>query len=216
MRAAISVEESVAVGLYRLCSTAEDRTIAHLFGIGRSTVNTVYRQFVTAVIEKLESEWLRMIRPEAMAAHLREFYAVTGFPQALGALDGCHFAVSPPEKNAVDYHNHKGWYSVILPALVEQPFPASVIEGLPVVPLIILRDQAFPMTPNLMKPYPTAVAETPEALFNYNLSKSRRIVENAFGRTVLDSLSHCMGVVGTVSWAQDPEEDNPFRADQMH
>ncbi|KAH7978496.1 hypothetical protein HPB49_005738 [Dermacentor silvarum] len=31
MRTAISVEKRVAIGLYRLCSSAEDRTIAHLF-----------------------------------------------------------------------------------------------------------------------------------------------------------------------------------------
>ncbi|KAL1422027.1 hypothetical protein MTO96_022489 [Rhipicephalus appendiculatus] len=80
MRAAISVEKRVAIGLYRLCSSAEDRTIAHLFGVGRSTVNVVWRQFSTAVIEQLESQWICMVRREDMADHVREFFAVTGFP----------------------------------------------------------------------------------------------------------------------------------------
>ncbi|KAH7948858.1 hypothetical protein HPB49_002820 [Dermacentor silvarum] len=39
---------------------------------------------------------------------MREFYAVTGFPEAIGALDGCHFPVSPPKKHAMDYYNYKG------------------------------------------------------------------------------------------------------------
>ncbi|XP_064471832.1 uncharacterized protein LOC135386041 [Ornithodoros turicata] len=216
MRQPISVEKRVAIGLYRLCSTAEDRTIAHFFGVGRSTVNVVYRQFAKAVIQELEDEWLRMVSPGEMGEHMREFYAVSGFPQGVGALDGCHFAVSPPKNNAVDYYNYKGWYSVILLALVDHRYrfryinvgspgrchdahvygrsklcelvnsahfqtPVSVIEDVPVSP-IILCDQAFPLSPSLMKPYANAVSETPEALFNYNLSKTRRIVENAFGR----------------------------------
>lgn len=105
----ISLEKRVAVGLYRLCSSAEDRTIAHLFGIGRSTVNVLHQEFCTAVVDLLEEEWLGMVHPNNMSAHMREFYAVTGFPQAIGALDGCHFPVSPPKEHATDYYNYKGW-----------------------------------------------------------------------------------------------------------
>ncbi|KAL3195898.1 hypothetical protein MRX96_045479 [Rhipicephalus microplus] len=92
MREAISVEKRVAVSLYRLCSAAEDRTIAELFAIGRSTVNLIYKEFFT------------------------------GFPQGVGALDGCHFTVSPPKKYASDYYNYKGWYSMILLALVDHRY----------------------------------------------------------------------------------------------
>ncbi|CAN7977067.1 unnamed protein product [Ixodes persulcatus] len=102
MREPISIEKRVAVGLYRLCSSAEDRTIAHLFGIGRSTVNVMYKDFCNAIIEKLEGDWLRMVRADDMSAHMREFFAVFGFPQAVGALDGCHFPISPPKEHATD------------------------------------------------------------------------------------------------------------------
>ncbi|XP_037572065.2 uncharacterized protein LOC119454136 [Dermacentor silvarum] len=44
-----------------------------------------------------------------MDDHVREFFAVTGFPQAVGALDGCHFAISPPKEHAADCYNYKGW-----------------------------------------------------------------------------------------------------------
>lgn len=59
--------------------------------------------------------------------------------------------------------------------------PTALIEGVSVPP-IILCDQAFALTPNLQKPYPSALPDTPEGALNYNLSKTRRIVENAFGR----------------------------------
>lgn len=119
MRRAISVEKRVAIGLYRLGSTAEDRTIAHLFALGWSTVNEVYREFFMLFLEKLEAEWLRMVRRDEMAQHMREFIAVHGFPHAVGTLDGCHFAVSPPVEQVADYSNYKGWHSIILLALVD-------------------------------------------------------------------------------------------------
>lgn len=68
--------------------------------------------------------------------------------------------------------------------LVESDFfktPVSVIEGTTVAP-IILCDQAFPLTANLQKPFANAVTGSRERMFNYQLSRTRRIVENAFGR----------------------------------
>ncbi|KAM7304003.1 uncharacterized protein ISCGN_013903 [Ixodes scapularis] len=104
----IFLEERVAVGLYRLCSRAEDRRIAHLFGIGRSSVNMLYKDFCDTVIQKLEDDWLRMARSDEMTARMGELFAVFGFPHSVGALDGCHFPVSPPKEHAADYHSFKG------------------------------------------------------------------------------------------------------------
>ncbi|CAN8011069.1 unnamed protein product [Ixodes pacificus] len=215
-RAYIHREASGGGPAYRLCSSVEDRTIAHLFGIGRSTVNVMYKDFCNVIMEKLEGDWLRMVRADDISAHMREFFAVFGFPQAVGALDGCHFPISPPKEHATDYYNYKGWHSIILLALVDHRYrfryinlgtpgrchdanvygrsqlrtlvdsvqfqsPTVAIEGTAIAP-IILCDQAFPLTTNLLKPFASATSETREAVFNYNLSKTRRIVENAFGR----------------------------------
>lgn len=94
IRDCVAVEKAVGIGLYKLCSTAEDRSVAHIFGGGRSTVNGIYREFREAVIAVLEDEWLRMMTPSEMPQHIREFEAMCGFPQGVGALDGCHFPIS--------------------------------------------------------------------------------------------------------------------------
>ncbi|KAL1472400.1 hypothetical protein MTO96_039357 [Rhipicephalus appendiculatus] len=104
MRQQISPEKRVALGLYKPCSSAEDRTVANLFGVGRSTVNTVYREFCEAVVDVLQEDWIKMITEEEMARHIREFEAVCGFRQGVG-----HFPISPPKTNATDYYNYKGW-----------------------------------------------------------------------------------------------------------
>ncbi|KAG0442332.1 hypothetical protein HPB47_015733 [Ixodes persulcatus] len=187
MRTPISVEKRVAIALYKLCSTAEDRTIGHLFGVGRATVNIVYREFCRTIVAKLEESTVAMVRQSELYNHMLEFEAVCGFPSAIGALDGCHLAVSPPKDQYCNYRNYKGWYSIILLAIVDHRYtfryvnvgspgkchdahvyrnsrlPALlsslraktplVVNGT-AVPPIVLCDQAFPLTPNLMKPFP--------------------------------------------------------------
>ncbi|KAM7306559.1 protein ANTAGONIST OF LIKE HETEROCHROMATIN PROTEIN 1 [Ixodes scapularis] len=216
MKTAITVEKRVAISLYRLCSTAEERTIGHLFAVGQSVVNESYREFCDVVIEELEARTVSMIRNEDLEHHMREFQAVLGFPNDIGALDGCHLPVSPLKDSAVDYRNYKGCYSVILLALVDHRYlfryisvgspgkchDANVYGRSPLgrlledyqvavprsiggtkIPPIVLCDQAFPLTRNLMKPFPHSFNHPQdEGDYNYALSKARRVVENAFGR----------------------------------
>ncbi len=41
------------------------------------------------------------------------------FPQCGGAIDGSHIPISAPKSFHTDYHNRKGWYSVILQGFVD-------------------------------------------------------------------------------------------------
>lgn len=50
------------------------------------------------------------------------------------------------------------------------------------VPVLLIGDSAFKFSQTVMKPYPFSTSATLEQqTFNYNLSKARRVVENAFG-----------------------------------
>ena len=49
------------------------------------------------------------------------------------------------------------------------------------LPFVFLADDAFPLSVNLMKPYPFRSQSRKQRIFSYRLSRARRTVENAFG-----------------------------------
>ncbi|XP_037731394.1 uncharacterized protein LOC119562310 isoform X2 [Drosophila subpulchrella] len=99
-RNAIPLEKRIAIALYILGSSAEYRSIVRLFGVAQNNVCKILHEFCRALIFEFASEFMS---PD----YLKGFVPI-GFPQCLGAIDGCHIEIKPSAAEAVDHHNYKG------------------------------------------------------------------------------------------------------------
>ena len=70
------------------------------------------------------------------------------------------------------------------------PPPEPIAGGDIPVPCFIVRDSAFPLRTWLMKALPLRNMTKQQRIYNYRLSRARRIVENAFG--ILASRFRCL------------------------
>ena len=122
-RKAIPVRERVAITLYRLADTAPYRTVANLFGVGKSTVCTIVKEVCLCIINVLLPRFIRLPNGrQEIDEEIEGFWRRAGFPQVIGAVDGCHIAIIAPEENAEDFVNRKGFHSVVLQGLVDSDY----------------------------------------------------------------------------------------------
>ena len=75
--------------------------------------------------------------------------------------------------------------TVVAEGLREKSLSLSESSHLPgrekPVPYVILTDDAFPLQENILKPYPFRSDDIFSRIFNYRLSRARRMVESSFG-----------------------------------
>ncbi len=112
MRATIPVEKRVAVGLWWLANGGSYRSIGQVFGISRSIVCRITKDFVGALVH-LRDEFICWPKtPEACARSVSTFRNLSPLPNVFGAIDGTHVEITAPERSTVDFFNRKQRYSI--------------------------------------------------------------------------------------------------------
>ncbi len=190
-----------------------DTVIAH------NTISKIVLEVSEAIIENMLEEV--MPYPETVRdwkAIADKFGERWNFSHALGALDGKHVRIIKPKKSGTTYYNYKGYFSVVLMALVDADYkfiwtqignngaasdpqiynasnlaqsindgtvnfpPSEPLSGDDTdMPYFIISDDAFALKKTMMKPFSKRYMDVSERVFNYRLSRARRVVENAFG-----------------------------------
>lgn len=140
----------------------------------------------------------------------KEYYFRWNFPNCCGAMDGKHIVIRNSPHSGSEYFNYKGTYSVILLACVDANYcfryfnvgtngrasDAAVfaksslnaaledVENRLHFPKngVLVADDAFPLKNYILKPFGRSNnLSRKQKIFNYRLSRARRVVENAFG-----------------------------------
>ena len=96
LRKAISVEKRIAITLWCLATCSEYRTIAHLFGLARSTVCVIVHDTCKAIVLVLQKLFITFPNGEQLKRVVEGFESSCGMIQCIGSIDGCHIPIMPP------------------------------------------------------------------------------------------------------------------------
>lgn len=121
-RKPVEGRKRVLLTLWKQATNIDYRSIAHLFGIGRSTACTIFHEIVVAINTNLTSRYIRFLQGEALRSVTDGFRTRWGFPQCCGAIDGTHIPIISPHEHHSDYFNRKSFHSIILEAVVNDKY----------------------------------------------------------------------------------------------
>ena len=90
-RKCISLEKRIAIAIYKVFLSAENRTIANLFSVHTATVSKTVREFCSHVIKHFLKDMIKFLTSERDIADVVDgFCNNINFPQYVGAIDGSH------------------------------------------------------------------------------------------------------------------------------
>jgi hypothetical protein len=161
----------------------------------------IYNKFI---IVKLNNFLFQVPKERNQWSHIIDgFETRWNSPNCIGALDGKYIMIKAPPRTGSDYllalvdHNYCFTYIDIWTkgrvsdgGVWRNSSICNDLENnaLNIPPnAVIVADDAFPVTTTLLKPYSKRNLSRSEKIFNYRLSRARRISENGFGILVLVS-----------------------------
>jgi hypothetical protein len=240
-RIPLSPGEQLAIALKYVACGCDYQTLKQGFRFADNTISIAVGRVCQALVEEYKGETVRCPSTADEWRHLSQTFSDKWqFHNVLGALDGKHIRIRKPGKSGSLYYNYKGYFSMVLLALVDADYKFVWVEvgangacsdaqlyndcqlkrrldgnnlGLPdsqnlpaddrPTPFFVIGDEAFALDIRMMKPYARRGLEHDERVFNYRLSRARRVVENAFG--ILANRFQCLFTSmrqnpATVSW----------------
>ncbi|XP_042299789.1 protein ANTAGONIST OF LIKE HETEROCHROMATIN PROTEIN 1-like [Sceloporus undulatus] len=109
-RKAVPVEKQIAMAVFYLAHGGSYATVGTFFGVGKSTA---YK----AIIQVFLCMEMVLLRRAVYLGDYRKImsgFEALGFPQVIGAIDGCHITIKAPAHEGAQYINRKQQHSMIL------------------------------------------------------------------------------------------------------
>ena len=93
-------------------------------GLSRSTVYSIVHTVCKQIVKNLLKTYIVINLPKKDETRkvIQEFESVSGFPQAVAAINRWHIRIKVPNKNPEDYINRNEYDSIVLQGLVDNRY----------------------------------------------------------------------------------------------
>ena len=110
----------MAVTLRHLSTGESYTSLQYHWRVGRTTICKFVPQVCKAILKEFQQEYLICPTDHEDWKKIEErFRNRWNAPHAVGALEGKHIAIKKPKKSGREYFNYKGYFSLLLLALVD-------------------------------------------------------------------------------------------------
>ena len=122
-RKPLEVGLKLAVTLRHLFTGESNTSLQYHWRVGRTTICKFVLQVCKAILKEFQHEYLMCpTDPENWRKIKERFRNRWNVHHAVGALDGKHIAIKKPKKSVSEYFNYKGYFSLVLLALVDADY----------------------------------------------------------------------------------------------
>ena len=119
----------LAVTIYYLATGASYQTLQYAYRVAANTISLIVVEVCNAIIEEFRDAMIKCpCTPEEWKEKAEEFGVIWNFWHGLGAVDGKHCGMNSPPESGSLYHNYKGFFSIILMALVDARYRFMWVE----------------------------------------------------------------------------------------
>ncbi|XP_054261015.1 uncharacterized protein LOC128985495 [Macrosteles quadrilineatus] len=127
MRESISAQDRLAVTLRFLATGDNFNSLQYLFRISRQAIGQIIPEVCQALCDVLQNIKIPA-QPEEWEKIAKDYHNKWNFPHCIGAVDGKHVVIESPTGSASVFYNFKGFFSVVLFALVDADYNYMFVD----------------------------------------------------------------------------------------
>ncbi|XP_066999876.2 putative nuclease HARBI1 [Anabrus simplex] len=128
-RKAISPDEKLLITLRYLATGNSFRCLSFQFKRGETTIGKIVDEVCSAVWTTLQPEFMPAPSKELWENISERYLELWNMPNCIGAIDGKHVRIQCPRNSGSSFYNYKGYFSIVLLALVDADGLFIVIEA---------------------------------------------------------------------------------------